>query len=300
VTRIKQDRSMCANFAAPVNSGATRRRITRASQTWVCRSAFLALAGIALGTAPGNLFATALPLTDSGILDLANSSINLVGVTTFPSPCINWGGGSTCGVLTTHLTDVAGVSNLFNSALPGTIMDLSTVPPPVVPDFETVVGAGALTGMIVHFDLESIPRTNGGAGFGNCASNAPNNTCSPAGSVFSFQENSSGTGVTVSFSALLDAYTGSVATGFTPYNATFQTTQTQTLNGSGACSGIAATITNILACEGASGTIAATWSATEGPQPIVMTGTPEPATLVLFGSGLLAVGFIGRRRFRRD
>ena len=258
----------------------------------------LALAGIALGTAPGNLFATALPLTDSGILDLANSSINLVGVTTFPSP-YKLGGGSTCGVLTTHLMDVAGVSNLFNSALPGTIMDLSTVPPPVVPDRNRCRG-----GCAHRYDrslrLGIHPANKRGSGFWQLRKRCSKQYVQSrwfslflSGELLRYRRN-----------CLVFGVAGCVHRisrhGFHAYNATFQTTQTQTLNGSGACSGIAATITNILACEGASGTIAATWSATEGPQPLVMTGTPEPATLVLFGSGLLAVGFIGRRRFRRD
>jgi hypothetical protein len=256
----------------------------------------VALAAAALAISPTNIFATALPITDSGILTIANLGGTLVGVTSSPTTCINWAGGSTCVANTQHQYSVSGVSNLFSTTASANdlIKDLPSLPPPTLTDFLQVQGAGAIVGSIAMFDLTSVPLTAGGAGFGNCLSNAANNSCSPPGSPFTFQESSTGTDVTVSFSTQLLAYTGTSASGTTAYTGTFSTDQALVLNGSGACNGLAANITNILSCEAAGGTIAATWSATLAP-----SATPEPISFILFGSGLIGVAVFGRR-FRRS
>lgn len=258
----------------------------QASQTGLFHSMVFALAGIALAISPTNVFATALPLTDSGILTIANTSGTVFGITTYPLICINWGGGSTCVQGTTHQMAVSGVSNLFSTATSATnqIKDLPVLPPPTITQFQTVLGAGALAGQTINFDLTSVPFTNGGAGFGDCLSNAPNNVCSPPFSPFTFQENSTGTGVTISFSVTLAAYTGTSASGSTPYVGTFSTDQTVTLSGAGACNGIAANITNILGCQAAGGTITGTWSATEAP--VAPTLVP-PSITKAFGASTI-------------
>lgn len=264
----------------------------------------------ALAVVPTNIFATALPLTDAGILTVAAQG-NLVGVTTIPT-CINWGGGSTCAGAS-HNMGVSGTSNLFSAPSTGTIKDLSMFPPPTLVGFETVNGAGAIAGNIVTFDMTGVLIST----FGDCTSNAANNSCSPANSPFTFSEDGTGgpgSDVTIKFTVFLDAYTcpGGVAgtsggcndtnTGFTLYKAQFSTDQSGTLNGSGACAGVAVDITNILNCEAAAGpfagmtpgTITATWSATESP----VTATPEPISFILFGSGLIGVAVFGRRSRR--
>jgi len=118
---------------------------------------------------------------------------------------------------------VAGASNLFSTATNSTdqIKDIAGFGPVTL--FETVSGAGALAGQTVNFDLLSVTLTDGGAGFGNCASNAGGNSCSPAGSPFTFTEDPTGTQVSISFSTLLSAYTGTSAGGTTAYSGIFST-----------------------------------------------------------------------------
>lgn len=251
----------------------------------------LLILGICATCASG-AFATALPITDSGVLAISNVGGSLVGITTTPSFCVNWGGGSTCVAGTTHQMTVSGVSNLFSTSTSATdqIKDLTGTG--ALTSFETVLGAGALAGQTIIFDLTSIP-TNGAVAVGNCGSNAAFNTCTPAFSPFTFSEDSTGTQVSISFSTLMNAFTGSSATGVTGYRGVFTTQVSGTLTGSGACVGLAANITNILSCEAAGGTVSSTWSATESPIP----GTPEPASLMLFGSGLMGLAAFRRRIF---
>src|ERR1700733_1912268 len=255
--------------------------------------ALTAMTFAALAIGPTNGFATALPLTDSGILQIANLPGSLVGVTTAP-PCINWSGGATCPTpLTSTQMGVSGSSNLFSTATSATDTIKNIGGTTSESSFETVLGAGALAGQTIIFDLTSIP-TNTGGNIGNCTSNAANNSCTPAGSPFTFAMDSTGTQLTISFSTLMNAYTGTTTTGVTGYKGLFATQQSGTFVGSGACSGLTANITDALSCEAAGGTIDATWSATESP----VTGTPEPLSFVLFGTGLVGLAMV--RRYRRS
>ena len=261
----------------------------RGSQTGLYRSMVFALAGIALAISPSNIFATALPITDSGILQIANLQGTVAGITAVPN-CINWGGGSTCVAGTTHQMGVSGSSNLFSTTASATdqIKDLPSFPPPTLVDFQTVLGAGALAGQTINFDLVSIP-TNGATTSGNCSSNAPLNSCTPAFSPYTFSMDVLGKSVKVQFSAVLNAYTGSSVSGSTPYVAVFTTEQAGTIVGVGACNGLAVNITNILACLAAGGTITGTWSAAEAPSgnaasSTVITRVFEAAAIPLNGT----------------
>lgn len=200
-------------------------------------------------------FATAIPIIDSGILTIGNTTGVLVGITSVPF-CINWGGGSACAGAS-HPVSISGLSADFFPGSAGTIKDVSAVP---VVDFLDVSG---LFGTI-HFDLISLP-VNPGVDVGICTSNAPLNTCTPALSPFTLSQDVTGTQVTIAFAALMNAYTGASTSGSTPYKARFSTNLSGTISGTGACSGLAANITNVLTCMGAGGTIQATWSATASP-----------------------------------
>ncbi len=230
----------------------------------------VAFTGLAIG--PVHIFAAAIPTADGGSLNLVNKAPLLVGVTTV-SPCINFGGGAICTPgQSFQMTVSSGSSADFSAVASATdqMMDISTFPPPNLVNFQTVAGGTAVAGATVHFYLTQMVLTNGGLGFGDCSSSAanlPNNHCSPAFSPFTFAEDSSGTQVTIQFSVLMNAYTGSSLTGTTPYRGIFTTQQSGTLVGTGACSGITANITNILNCQAANGTITATWSAAESPIP---------------------------------
>jgi hypothetical protein len=269
------------------------------------RLALVALAGGFLAMVPAHVWANALPIgslvpPDTGELDISNISGTLVGVTSIP-PCINWSGGTTCStpLATTNFT-VGGNSALFSNTPSATdqIKNVGTPPPPTETDFETVLGGTAVGGATVHFDLVQIV-INSGASAGNCNSNAAFTTCTPHNSPFTFTENSLGNGITISFTVLLNAYTVSSAGGVTPYSASFITPGIQTFSGPGtpgsnACLGQAASITEVQACEGNGGTITAGFTAVEQP----LASSPEPIGFSLVGSGLLVLGFLGRRRKR--
>jgi len=245
--------------------------------------------------AASGAFATALPITDTGLLKISGAPGTSLGITSI-SPCISFVGGTTCAGATHNTSVGSGGSNLFAANSTGTIKDIGTTFP--ISQFETVSGAGALLGQTVNFDLTSL-HVNAST-IGTCSGPNVNNafnTCAPIGSPFTFSENSTGTQVSLSFSALLNAYTGTAATGVTSYAAGFGTQLSGTLTGSGACSGLTANISNILACESAGGTIISTWSATE--LPFAGSSTPEPGTLLLMGSGLAGLAaYI--RRFKRS
>jgi hypothetical protein len=251
--------------------------------------------GLALGigtlailvAGPTNAFASPIPIGDGGILIISNVSGVSLGLTT-AAPCFNWGGGSTCAGAT-HSMAVSGSSADFVASTFGTITDLSSFGP--ISDFETVTGGTAVGGATVHFDLTSIVLN--GAGFGNCTSNSANNACGPANSPLVLQEDNTGTQVSLSFTALLDAYTGTSATGVTPYRAIFATQFSGPLSGTGACNGELANITDIVTCEAAGGTIDSPWSASESPTR-APAPVPEPATLTLTGLGIAAA--VARRR----
>jgi hypothetical protein len=191
---------------------------------------------------------------------------------------------------------VGGSSADFSTATSITdqIMDISGFGS--VTDFETISGGAAVAGATVNFDLVSLLVPNGGAGFGNCASNAANNQCNPAGSPFVLEENSSATGVTIQLTTSLEAYTGTSASGETAYTGTFNTQINGSIIGLGSCSGQTADITEILECQSTGGTIDATWSATESPSPVSVA--PEPGTLgmIVAGACLVVLGVFRRKR----
>lgn len=256
---------------------------------------------------PINMFATALPVNpDGGILSLGPFAGTLVGVTSAPNTCISWAGaaGALCVAGTTHQMSINGSSSSFaiGSTATDQIKDIVGLPfpPPTLSLFEQVAGGAFVGGATVNFDLTTVVA-NGPSTLGTCSgagANAPGNSCTPPFSPFTFSEDLTGTQVTIKFSVFMNAYTGTVASGFTTYKGEFDTTLSgnQPVNAAnGACSGVVDSITTLLGCEAAGGTITASWTASESP----IAQSPEPFTFVLFGSGLVGVAFINRR-FRRS
>jgi hypothetical protein len=248
-------------------------------------------AGMAFG--PGSAFGTALPIVgDGGILTISDAAGVPFGITSAPVFCINWGGDPTCAGAT-HTMTVSGASVLFSFPTTGTVQDVSTTVPAI--DFVDVTGGATVGGATIHFDLTSIP-TNGPVNVGNCSSNAPMNTCTPASSPFTYLEDITGRQVTISFATLMNAYTGTSASGVTPYMARYSTNLSGTINGAGACSGVVVNITNILSCEAAGGTLVATWSATAAPATapsvitIITTSFANGAVGTLYSQNLTAIG----------
>jgi PEP-CTERM motif len=242
---------------------------------------------VAGGVFAGVASATSIPLGGGGVLQLSNMTGVLVGVT---NTCINWAYPAVCSAATSVQDSVSGSDAAVftpGSTPQDTIKDLPAgVATPLV-DFMTV--QSPLAGGIVNFDLESIVIPGA---FGDCTSGAVNSTCNPGGgSPFDLFQ-ATANQVTVTFSMDEIAYTGTSASGSTPYVSIFTTQLSGTLP-----NGMTDTIPNILNYVAGGGAVTATWSGTQSPVP--GTTTPEPGTIFLVGSGLIGLGAIGRRRFRR-
>ena len=250
----------------------------------------LAIFAIALCTvAVSGAFATALPTGDGGLLNILGTSLGVtqLGPTAY---CFSFSGGSTCAgaAHTMAVSGGGGLSTDFSTAPTSTIKDFVTAP---VTGFESVVGGTGVGGLTVNFDLTSV---HPGVDPTTCSSNIMFATCTPAGSPFNILQTGA-TQIAISFSVGLNGYTGTSASGVTPYTGVFSTQIAGTLFGTAPCSGLAANITNVVSCVGAGGTLLTTWSATELPA----SSTPEPGTLFLMGSGLAGLaGYI--RRFKRS
>jgi hypothetical protein len=208
----------------------------------------------------------------------------MVGVN---NTCINWAYPAACQN-TTGIQDAISSGDPLaftsGSTASDTIKDLLTSEILPLTDFETI--QSPLAGGIVNFDLESIFIPGA---FGNCASSSIGTSCNPGGgSPFDLLQDTANE-VTVTFSVSMDAYTGSIATGFTPYVGIFSTNLSGNIPGTS----LPFTVPNILTFIAGGGTITSTWSAQESAT------VPEPSTMVLLGAGLLFVGSATRLRRRR-
>jgi hypothetical protein len=262
--------------------------------------ALAAIAVAALAITQSNGYATAIPIVPANggaVLNIGNMSGTVVGVS---NACINWAGGITCSTTTAEPMSVSGSdSTVFSVPSAGTIDNLPAGFTTPLVDFETVSG-GTLGNGTVNFDLISIVNPTS-QGFTPCVTppGTEPTTCSTG--TFLLTQNSSNQ-VSLSFTVTMEAYTGTSGTSYnaaTLYNGLFTTQLSGTLDSTdsaGACTGDSVTISNLLTCEAAGGTVKATWSATESP----VTGVPEPVPPALLGSGLLALSWFGRRRFSRS
>jgi len=216
----------------------------------------------------------------SGYFSIGSQQGTLVGVTTLPSPCINWAGGSTCAGAV-RVDDVTTQSTQDFSSGAGTIKDITPTSLPVTA-FMTVPGGTNGLGTAT-FDLISIPAPSG---FPVCNPSISQSVC--ATNTFIFTQDSP-TQVSVRFVTNEQGYYGSIGTGFTNYEGDFSTQISGTLS-----NGQTATIANILNLEAAGGTITSTWSASFSP----LAGVPEPISFVLLGSGLVGFALLKRRQRR--
>ena len=234
---------------------------------------------------PASVFATAIPLGGGGVLNLANMIGGVVGVSSVPA-CVAFSGNTaTCNG--TSGDAVSGTDPIFGTT--GTIKDISTSFPII--GFETVVTTSGPSPAI--FDLMSIMTPSG---FSACTATTNSGSCSTG--TFVLTQNSP-TQVSIGLTTNLIGYTGTSASGFTPYIGVFTTQISGNLSAFGctvtATNDCTDTIGNVLQLELAGGVVKSTWSATESP----VTGVPEPTSFILLGSGLLVLGMV-RRNARRS
>lgn len=245
----------------------------------------LAFAALAFGLTP-NIFATAIPLGGGAILQLSNMAGTLVGVS---NACINWNSAGTCANPPIAVQDTvsgqdSAVYTIGSTAL-DTIKNLPLgVAVPLV-DFMTV--QSPLAGGEVHFDLTGIVVPSLPAG-NNCTTFALSAICNPGNNSPFLLTQQSANQVGISFATKEIGYTGTSASGFTIFDSIFTTQLSGTLS-----NGQTVTIPNILALIASGGTVTATWSASQSPEPPVTT--PEPLSLSLLGLGLVMVGVVGRK-----
>lgn len=194
---------------------------------------------------------------------------NIAGTATVGTNYVNFSNNGIPNTYTAQQPNTGGFSGLTG----GTIQNLNMeVPNPFV-TFNTASG-------LVSFDLLGF---NPGIGTGACSGSAANmvgNTCTPAGSFFTLIQRQPSQ-VEIDLSVYGISYLGSAATGSSPTSGLFTT---QNL--------IPGTITGVLnqvQSGGSTNAYSATFSAT--------SPAPEPASMLMLGSGLIGLGLWSRKKF---
>ena len=227
--------------------------------------------------------------------DLISATLNAVGTVDVSGNgqtggCINWSTATTCPTSGSGSYMVVAPSTApFTDGNTGAIDNLNFNVSYPVTDFITY-GSGSSA---VDFDLIDIRSNTSGATIGDCSSDSPDVSCTPAGSIFTITDGPADSNgqvdtVTVAMTVDLEGYTnGTSGTNYslaTPYVGVFTT---QAISGD---------ITDILDTVATGGNIPASFSVTIGGQSAAATPEPGSASLLLLGIGLIAVGV--RRKTR--
>jgi hypothetical protein len=229
----------------------------------------------------------------SAFADMISATLNAVGTVDVSGNgqtggCINWSTSTTCPTSGSgSYTVVAPSTAPFVDGQTGSIDNLNFNVTYPVTDFITY-GSGPGT---VDFDWMDIRSNTSGAAIGNCTSDAPDVSCTPAGSIFTITDGPADSQgqvdtVTVAITADLEGYTGSSGVDYSNATSYVGVFTTQAISGD---------ITDILDTIADGGNIPASFSVTIGGQS---AATPEPgsASLLLLGIGLIVVGV--RRKTR--
>jgi len=252
--------------------------------------AFTTAALAALAVGPSHVLATPIPYAAGGAFNIGSFSVAVNG--TLATGCIDYYNASTgCGTNAT-VTLNAPSDPIFGTVAvtTGSIKDIG--PGQSFPELT------ALTLNGFTFDLLSLVFPTPTA----CPPAATPGSCAIAGSPFVFTQDtiappSPTSSADVSLTALYCGYTGSAGTetstsctNGTLYAATFTSHFVGTIDSTG----MAATVANLINIISGGGTITDSISGNFTPIP-----TPEPISLILFGSGLLGLSLLGRRKSRR-
>jgi hypothetical protein len=239
--------------------------------------------GVAKATAlPVTVAFNCTPLNGSGCLNGGGYSVQVLA-----NSCVNFFNGSpdACGSSDTYTSVGPTDPTVFTLGATGTQKDLpfgSTLP---ITAFLTIPGPLGT----VSFDLTSVVMPNSSA----CPPGSIPGACSLG--IFTFLQSDldlSGSNcppgvstcgdVSVQFSAFANAYTGSSATGVTPYKITYTSQFTNE------------TTTDLIAKAFSAGGI--TNSVSFSATPLSTTTVPEPTALILVGAGLMGISLISKRR----
>jgi hypothetical protein len=213
---------------------------------------------------------------------ISGSTVNITGGVTVTPTMINFA-PTFVGVPNT-VAQPTEQTGSFLGVTGGTIQTL-TGPPLTgavsVIDFITFTGGAAP----VMFDLTTVQP--GVGTLAACSSSALGSLCTPAGSPFTLLQAATNA-VTVSLTLDGNSYTGTSASGTSATVGSFTTQFT-----------VLGTIPAVLAALVSPGGVSTSYSANfvaTNPAPV-----PEPSTsaYLLFGSGLIGLSFVGRRRFQR-
>jgi len=249
--------------------------------------AFAAAAVAALAVGPSATFANPIPYTLGGAFNIGSFSVAVNG--NLATGCIDYYNSSTgCGTNAT-VTLNAPSDPIFGvvGTTTGSIKDIG--PGATFPQ------TAGLTLNGFTFDLVQLVMPTPTP----CPPAATPGSCAIAGSPFVFTQDtiappSPTSSADVSLTAIYCGYTGTSGTNCnngTLYAATLTSHFVGTIDSTG----LAATVTNLINIIAGGGTITDSISGNFVPIP-----APEPISLVLFGSGLLGLSLLGRRKNRRS